>query len=61
MQARSSTSSPVVDCDPGVVSDHVDKYLVRLDKSAPATVALNEPYTYSYVATAKQKVEEGSC
>ena len=47
-----------VDCDAGLVTDYVDKYLVRLDKAAPASVALNEPYSYSYTATAKQKVKK---
>jgi len=50
--------APVEDCAPGVVSDSVDQYAVNLDKSAPATVALNEPYTYSYTVTAKQDLKK---
>lgn len=46
------------DCGVGVVSDYVDKYLVRLEKSAPSMVALNEPYSYNYTATAKDKVKK---
>ncbi|MEM7790005.1 MAG: DUF11 domain-containing protein [Verrucomicrobiota bacterium] len=49
---------PVDDCDPGVVTDYVDKYLVRLEKSVPAMVSLNEPYSYSYSVIAKQKVKK---
>jgi uncharacterized repeat protein (TIGR01451 family) len=49
---------PVADCDQGTVSDYVDQYLVRLEKSAPATVALNEPYSYRYTAIAKGKVKK---
>ena len=50
---------PVVDtCDAGIVMDYVDKYLVRLEKSAPAMVAINEPYAYSYSIVAKDKVKK---
>ncbi len=56
--APAAAPAPVADCDPGVVSSSVDKYAVSLDKSAPATVALNEPYTYSYTATAKQDLKK---
>ncbi len=45
------------DCSPGRVTDYVDKYLVRLEKSAPATVALNAPYEYSYAVVAKDKIK----
>lgn len=50
--------APETDCDPGVVTDSVDQYLVRLEKSAPAMVALNENYDYSYTVTAKDKVKK---
>ena len=50
--------APLADCDPGTVSDSVDKYLVRLEKSAPATVALNEPFSYNYTVTAKDDVKK---
>lgn len=36
----------------------MDKYLVRLEKSAPAMVALNENYDYSYTVVAKDKVKK---
>lgn len=45
------------DCSPGRVTDYVDKYLVRLEKSAPATVSLNAPYDYSYTVVAKDKIK----
>jgi uncharacterized repeat protein (TIGR01451 family) len=44
-------------CSPGRVTDYVDKYLVRLDKSAPASVSLNAPYDYSYNVIAKDKIK----
>jgi uncharacterized repeat protein (TIGR01451 family) len=56
--APAAAPAPVADCDPGTVSDYVDKYLVRLEKSAPATVALNEPYSYNYTVVAKDKVKK---
>lgn len=45
------------DCSPGRVTDYVDKYLVRMEKSAPATVALDAPYDYSYNVVAKDKIK----
>jgi len=51
-------AAPKADCDPGVVTDYVDKYLVRLEKSAPAMVSLNENYDYNYTVTAKDKVKK---
>lgn len=56
--APAPAPAPKVDCDPGVVTDYVDKYLVRLEKSVPAMVALNENYDYNYVVTAKDKVKK---
>jgi uncharacterized repeat protein (TIGR01451 family) len=56
--APAAAPAPAVDCAPGVVSDSVDQYAVNLDKSAPATVALNEPYAYSYTVTAKQDLKK---
>ncbi len=50
--------APVVDCDAGVVTDYVNKSLVRLDKSAPAMVALNTPFSYNYTVTAKEKAKK---
>lgn len=50
-------AAPVADCDPGVVTDYVDEYLVRLEKSAPAMVSLNENYDYNYTVIAKDKVK----
>jgi uncharacterized repeat protein (TIGR01451 family) len=48
----------VEDCAPGVVSDSIDQYAVNLVKSAPDTVAINEPYAYSYTVTAKQDLKK---
>jgi len=45
-------------CAPGTVTDYVDKYLVRLEKSAPTTVALDTPFTYNYTVIAKDKVKK---
>ncbi len=50
--------APAADCTPGTVTDYVDQYLVRLEKTAPATVALNEPYSYNYTVTAKDKAKK---
>lgn len=40
------------------VTAYVDKYLVRLDKSAPRTAALNEPFTYNHTVTAKDNLSK---
>ena len=45
-------------CAPGTVTDYVDRYLVRLEKEAPAKVALDAPYDYRYTAIAKDKVKK---
>ncbi len=45
-------------CDAGLVTDYVDQYLVRLEKSAPAIVALDTPYDYNYTVVAKDKVKK---
>lgn len=50
--------APVSDCDAGTVTDYVNKSLVRLDKSAPAMVALNTPFSYNYTVTAKEKAKK---
>ena len=50
--------APVTDCDAGVVTDYVDQYLVRLEKSAPDMVAINTPYDYNYTVTAKDKLKK---
>lgn len=44
------------DCGSGVVSDYVDKHLVRLEKSAPAAVSMNQPFDYNYRVVAKDKI-----
>lgn len=54
--AQQAPRAPV-DCESGSVTDYVDQYLVRLDKTAPATVALNAPFDYNYTVTAKDKVK----
>lgn len=56
--APASAPAPKADCDSGVVTDYVDKYLVRLEKSAPAMVSLNEPFDYNYTVIAKDKVKK---
>ncbi|MBT4758499.1 MAG: DUF11 domain-containing protein, partial [Opitutae bacterium] len=55
--AAPAAPAPVDDCAPGLVADSIDQYGVSLSKSAPATVALNEPYAYSYTVTAKQDLK----
>lgn len=50
--------TPEADCETGVVTDYVDKYLVRLEKSAPDMVSLNEPFEYNYTVVAKDKVKK---
>ncbi len=52
---RASSKDP---CASGVVTDYVDDYHARLDKSAPAQVAINTPYDYTYTVTAKDKVKK---
>jgi uncharacterized repeat protein (TIGR01451 family) len=51
-------AAPKGDCEIGVVTDYVDKYLVRLEKSAPSVVSLNEPFDYNYTVIAKDKVKK---
>ncbi len=46
------------DCATGIVTDYVDKHLVRLEKSAPDMVAINTPYDYNYTVIAKDKVKK---
>ena len=55
--APAPAPAPVVDCDAGTVTDYVNKSLVRLDKTAPAMVALNTPFSYDYTVTAKEKAK----
>jgi len=45
-------------CASGTVTDYVDMYLVRLEKSVPSTVALDTPFTYDYTVVAKDKVKK---
>jgi uncharacterized repeat protein (TIGR01451 family) len=45
------------DCAPGTVTDYVDKYLVRLEKTAPDMVAIDTPFDYNYTVIAKDKVK----
>lgn len=56
--AAAPAPAPVSDCDAGTVTDYVDLYGARLDKSAPAQVAVNEAYDYSYTVTAKDKAKK---
>jgi len=55
---RARAAAPMSDCGVGTVTDYVDRYLVRLEKSAPSMASLNEPYSYSYNAIAKEKVQK---
>ncbi|MDG1242029.1 MAG: hypothetical protein P8P52_05640 [Opitutae bacterium] len=55
--AAPAAAAPVDDCAPGLVADSIDQYAVSLNKSAPATVALNEPYAYSYMVNAKHDLK----
>jgi len=57
-EAAAPAAAPATDCEAGTVTDYVDQYLVRLDKSAPAQVALDTPYSYNYTVTAKDKVKK---
>lgn len=52
-----ATPAAADDCAPGTVTDYVDKYLVRLEKTAPAMVAIDTPFEYNYVVIAKDKVK----
>ena len=45
-------------CEPGIVTDYVDRYLVRLEKSAPDVVAIDTPFDYNYTVVAKDKVKK---
>ena len=56
--APAPAPAPVADCDTGIVTDYVDKYLVRLEKSAPDMVSLNDRYDYNYTVIAKDKVKK---
>ena len=51
-------SVPVADCEPGMISDEIDNYHVRLEKSAPDMVALNVPYSYQYTVLAKDDINK---
>jgi len=56
--APKAAPAPKTDCSTGTVTDYVDKYLVRLEKSAPDMVAINTPYDYNYTVIAKDKVKK---
>lgn len=56
-EESASAAAPVDDCAPGFVTDYVDEYLVRLEKTAPDMVALDTPFQYEYVVIAKDKVK----
>ena len=64
-QAEPAAPAPVAepapaadDCAPGTVTDYVDKYLVRLEKTAPDMVAIDTPFDYNYTVIAKDKVKK---
>jgi uncharacterized repeat protein (TIGR01451 family) len=56
--APAPAPAPVADCSVGTVTDYVDKYLVRLEKSAPDMVAIDTPFDYDYTVIAKDKVKK---
>ena len=57
--APAPTAAPVeADCAIGTVTDYVDKYLVRLEKTAPDMVAIDTPFDYNYTVIAKDKVKK---
>ena len=41
-----------------VAADYVDKQSVRLEKTVPSLVALNQDFSYNYVVTAKDKLKK---
>lgn len=45
-------------CSVSVTSDYVDKYLVRLEKVAPASVSINDDFSYYYAVVAKDKLKK---
>lgn len=48
----------VNNCSVGTISDYVDKYSVRLEKSVPSTVSLDTDFSYNYTVTAKEKLKK---
>jgi uncharacterized repeat protein (TIGR01451 family) len=42
----------------GTVSDYINLSLVRLDKAAPEMVAINQPFNYNYIVTAKHNLKK---
>ena len=50
--------APAREMEIGRVSDSIDDYLVRLDKSAPEMVGLDDPFDYKYTVTAKHKLQK---
>lgn len=45
-------------CSVGSVSDYVDKYLVRLEKTVPSLVPHKQDFSYNYVVIAKDKLKK---
>ena len=45
------------DCSASPISDYVDKYHVRLEKTVPSVVTLNEDYSYDYIVIPKDKLK----
>lgn len=45
-------------CSVGTIFDYVDKYSVRLEKSAPSIVSLDNDFSYNYVVSAKEKLKK---
>lgn len=56
--APAKAPAPASDCETGMVTDYVDQYLVRMEKTAPTMVSLNENYDYNYIVTAKDKLKK---
>lgn len=56
--AKAAAAPVVSGCDTGTVSDQINKSLVRLNKTAPAMVALNTPFSYEYTVEAKENAKK---
>ena len=48
----------VSSCSTIVSSDYIDKYLVRLEKTVPSLVTINQDFSYNYLVTAKDKLKK---
>ncbi len=58
IEPRAEEPAPARVAEIGRVTDTIDDYLVRLDKSAPEMVGLDDPFDYEYTVTAKHKLQK---